>query len=93
MQWLPGRLLPTGIGTAVLVAGSLALPACTSDGYVSRSYSSDTRYRVQGRYYHCHRNRGGVCHNVRHPDYYWRGGSYRPRYQQARPLPARPRPL
>ncbi|WP_160152130.1 hypothetical protein [Microbulbifer sp. ALW1] len=32
-------------------------------------------YSVQGRYYHCHES--GRCHNVRHPNYYQRGGDYR----------------
>ncbi|WP_237057365.1 hypothetical protein [Microbulbifer sediminum] len=94
MKRLPGGPLLSGVGTVLLLAGSMTLPACTTDSYVGDSYyTGDTRYRVGGRYYHCHR--GGTCHNVRHSNYYWSGGSYRrrPPHQQVRPLPPRPRPL
>lgn len=101
MKPLPRKLLLSSAGCVLVAAATLTLPACTDTSYVSSSTSSSSYYRVGGRYYHCHR--GGVCHNMRHPDYYWRGGVYRPRppqvyyqtpyrYQRPATLPARPRP-
>lgn len=101
MKRLPSRLLRAGASCTIAVATTLLLPACTDTGY--RSTSSSAHYQVRGRYYHCHA--GGHCHNVRHGNYYWSGGVYRPRYHgnrpshrpphhyhRPKPLPARPRP-
>jgi hypothetical protein len=81
MKLLSRRLLRTGASCAIAAATTLILPACTDTGY--RSTSSSAHYQVRGRYYHCHP--GGLCHSVRHSNYYWSGGAYRPRYHSNRP--------
>lgn len=102
MKFRPRRLLPSGATAALLATASLALPACTDTGYVSggntgygsSNYGNSSYYRVTGRYYHCHPS--GVCHNSRHPNFYYHSGYYRQRppqrYQRPQPPPARPRP-
>jgi hypothetical protein len=97
------KLLSTGALYALFAASALTLPACSSGpGYVSGGAAvvvpSRPYYQVRDRYYHCHP--GGVCHGVRHPNYYWSGGGYRPRppgyrppHHSVRPMPhPRPRP-
>lgn len=97
MQFRPRQLLPSCASVALLAAASLTLPACTDTGYVSggsATSSSSSHYQVSGRYYHCHPS--GVCHNSRHPNFYYHGGYYRQRpyhrYQRPAPPPDRPRP-
>ncbi|WP_323846429.1 hypothetical protein [Microbulbifer magnicolonia] len=105
MKLLPRKLLLSGAGCALTAVAALTLPACTNTTYTGAStsgYSSSPHYQVGGRYYHCHP--GGVCHNVRHPDYYRSGGHYlqRPIHRYHRPThhyryrpappPPRPRP-
>lgn len=91
MKLLPRKPLLASAGCALIAAASLALPACTDTAYRSggtSTYSGNLYQRVGGsRYYHCHPN--GVCHNARHSNYYWSGGSYRPRPPHAyiRPSP------
>jgi len=70
--------LASGLGAAAL----LALSGCTSmedmtsnTTAINRTNEGPGYYSVQGRYYHCHQN--GRCHNVRHSNYYMRGGDYR----------------
>jgi len=91
MKRLPERLL-SGACCALVTASALTLPACSGSGYTARSTTVTGRayYRVGGPYYHCHPN--GLCHNARHPDYYWGGGHYRPKPPYYYNPPVRPRP-
>lgn len=100
MKLLPERLLLSGSACALVAAASLALPACSNTAHVSGGaggstsisggstggYGNTLYQRVTGRYFHCHPD--GVCHGVRHSNYYWSDGKYLPRQ-----LPGRPRPL
>lgn len=82
-----------GLAGALGAATLLTLSGCTSMEDMTDTTTAvnpDKRpgyYSVQGRYYHCHEN--GHCHNIRHANYYMRGGDYRmdmrpPRVNQPR---------
>ena len=81
--------LSSGVGAVAL----LVLSGCTSmedmtdtTTAINRTDQGPGYYSVQSRYYHCHQN--GRCHNVRHPNYYMRGGGYRtdiPRHRVNQP--------
>ncbi|SHF21480.1 hypothetical protein SAMN04487965_1649 [Microbulbifer donghaiensis] len=99
MKLQPRKLLLSCAGCAFAAAAMLTLPACTDTGYYDNSATSygSAHYRVGSGNYHCHP--GGICHDVQHENYDWRGGFRRPiRYHQRStyrpaPPPPRPRPL
>ncbi|AMX03682.1 hypothetical protein [Microbulbifer thermotolerans] len=79
MSRLCERVLASATCCVVMATSVLTLSACSGSGYSPRSTTVTGRayYRFGGPYSHCHPD--GVCHNARHPDYYWSGGYYRPR--------------
>lgn len=71
-----------GLAGAVGAAALLTLTGCTSmedmtgtTTAVNRTNEGPGYYSVKGRYYHCHQD--NHCHNVRHSNFYMRGGDYR----------------